>query len=84
MVVLFLQRARNADAAFLSLLDKFHGRLQERRIVLVLCGVQQGLANAMHATGLNAQIGQENIVPETAGPDAGTKEGIRRDWAIVA
>jgi SulP family sulfate permease len=83
VVVLFLQRARNPDAGFLNLLDKFHGRLQEGRVALVLCGVQQGLANAMHATGLDAQIGQENIVLETAGPDAGTKEGIRRGWAIV-
>jgi SulP family sulfate permease len=83
VVILFLQRARNPDAAFLNLLDKFQLRLQERRIVLVLCGVQPDLQKALHATGLDAQIGPENIVAETAGPDAGTEAAIRRGGAVL-
>jgi len=83
VVVLFLQRARNPDAAFLNLLDRFHVRLQERRGALVLCGVQPSLAWALHATRLDAQIGPGNIVVETECPEASTQAAIRRGCAIV-
>src|SRR5439155_13780406 len=50
VLVLSLQRARNPDAAFLGLVDKFHRRLQERRVTLILTGVRWDLARALSAS----------------------------------
>jgi sulfate permease, SulP family len=82
-IVLFLRRARNPDAGFLTLLEKFHWRLHERKIALVLCGVQPGLAGALRATGLDAQIGPENIILGTADSDTGMREGVLRCYAML-
>jgi SulP family sulfate permease len=83
VVVLFLNRARNPDAAFLGLLEKFHHRLQERRITLVLSGVCPDLARALCRTGLDVQIGPDRILPEAACPDTTTQAGIRRGFAVL-
>jgi SulP family sulfate permease len=64
VVVLCLKRARNADAAFLGLLESFQRRLQKRAIALILCGVDEELAGALHATGLSARVSSEQGVQE--------------------
>ena len=78
VVVLFLKRARNPDAAFLGLLGKFQDRLQQRQIALVLGGAGVELVRGLRATGLEDQIGAGQIVPETFGPDTSTRDAIRR------
>jgi sulfate permease, SulP family len=83
VVVLLLKQARNPDAAFLGLLGKFHDRLQARQIVLVLGGVRSELAQALRRTGLDAQLGQEQILLERSGPDVSEQDGLRRGLAIV-
>jgi SulP family sulfate permease len=83
VVVLFVKRARNPDAAFLSLLGKFLRHLQERQIALILCGVRADLARALRSTGLDLQVGLEQILPETAWPDASTEHGVLRGFAIL-
>jgi SulP family sulfate permease len=83
VVVLFLRRARNPDAAFLSLLGKFQRRLQDRSIALILAGVRPDLARALCSTGLDIAVGTEQILPETACPDTSTDDGILRAFAIL-
>ena len=82
-VILCLKRARNPDATFLGLLAKFHLRLQERRIVLVLCGVRPELARPLRATGLETQLGPEHILEELASLDTSIHHGIRRGHAVL-
>jgi SulP family sulfate permease len=64
VLVLVLERARNPDAAFLSLLRAFHGRMQQRGLALFLCGVQPDLKRALASTGLTAAIGGGRICYE--------------------
>jgi SulP family sulfate permease len=65
-VVLCVKRARNPDAAFLGQLGKFHRRLLERHIVLIVQGARPDLARGLRRTGLDVQIGTEKIVPAPA------------------
>jgi SulP family sulfate permease len=65
-VVLCVKRARNPDAAFLGLLERFHCRLQERHIVLIVQGVRPDLAMGLRRTGLDVRIGKEKIVAAPA------------------
>ncbi len=75
-VILILRRARNPDAAFLSLLRNFVGRLQRRDVVLLLGSVQPDLIKALVAPGLDAQLGAEHIFPDRNGHGSGVREAI--------
>ncbi|HZY59227.1 MAG TPA: SulP family inorganic anion transporter [Candidatus Binataceae bacterium] len=83
VVLLFLRRARNPDASFISLLTEFQRRLQARKIDLLLCGVRPDLARALRSTGLEAQIGREHIVPENAQPGVSVSEALRRAYETL-
>jgi SulP family sulfate permease len=64
VLILALDRTRNPDAAFLSLLEAFHQSLQQRKITLLLAGVQLDLKMALTAIGLDARIGMKRIFCE--------------------
>ena len=75
-VILVLHRARNPDAAFLSLLEEFNARLRQRDIALVLAGVQPDLSRALAGTGLDARIGVRQIFRDPS-PSRRIGEGER-------
>jgi SulP family sulfate permease len=83
LVALFLKRARNPDAAFLDLLRQFHRRLQRRKVELVLCGVRPDLSRALRSTGLEAEFGKENLLPETAEPGGSTRDALNRAYTLL-
>jgi SulP family sulfate permease len=83
VVVLFLKRARNPDAVCLNLLADFHRNLQNRNIRLILCGVRADLAKALRNTGLDTQIGEEYMFPETGGTGASTQYALTRAYEIL-
>jgi SulP family sulfate permease len=83
VVVLFVKRARNPDAAFLGLLGAFHKRLRRRKVDLILGGVREDLARALRTTGLDAKIGPDNIVAEAAWPGASGQEAVYRAYDIL-
>jgi sulfate permease, SulP family len=76
VVVLSLERTRNSDAAFLSLLAQFHERLIKRGVALVLCGVRADLAANLRASRVEEQIGAEHVL-------ADSQEGVRIARSIV-
>jgi SulP family sulfate permease len=60
-VMLVLERARNPDAAFLSLLRSLDRNLRRRDVALILCGVGPDLAEALARTRLADTIGAARI-----------------------
>jgi SulP family sulfate permease len=83
VVVLFLHRARNPDAAFLGLLGAFHERLEKRWVTLVLCGVREDLARGLRGTGLDERIRQGQIIPHTSRLETSTREAVERLYEIL-
>jgi SulP family sulfate permease len=83
VVLLFVHRARNPDAAFLGLLGAFHERLERRGVVLVLCGVRPDLARALQGTGLDLRIGRGQIIPQGARLENTTREAIDRVYEVL-
>ncbi|HLN30327.1 MAG TPA: SulP family inorganic anion transporter [Gemmataceae bacterium] len=83
VVVLFLKRARNPDAVCLNLLADFQRRLQARKVTLILCGVRADLAKALHNTRLDAEIGEQYIIPETGGTGMSTQYAVLRAYRIL-
>jgi len=83
VVVLRVKRVRNPDAVCLHLLDTFIKHLQTRGITVLLCGVRQDLAKAMHATGLEAHLGPSNIFPEAASVMSSTLDALRYAYTLI-
>lgn len=84
VVVLFLKRARNPDAVFLSLLDGFHTRLRRRGVELILCGVRPDLERALHQTGLDTQIGSHSVFPGNPVPGVATQQAVTQAYHFLA
>jgi sulfate permease, SulP family len=83
VVVLRVKRVRNPDAVCLHLLDTFIKHLQTRGVTVLLCGVRQDLAKAMHATGLEAHLGPGNIFPEAASVMSSTLDALRYAYTLI-
>jgi SulP family sulfate permease len=82
-VILVLKRARNPDAAFLSLLKSFHRTLQKRGVTLHLCGVDPELGKAFTNTGLDIAIGQLGLVCDRLDRDRGTLDDVRSAFHLL-
>lgn len=61
VVVLRMKRLRAAGSTAMAMLEHFWQLLRERRIYLVVCGIERDLETLMGSTGLLRKIGEENI-----------------------
>lgn len=82
-VVLVVQRARNPDAVFLSLLREFNRTLWQRKVALFLCEVEPELDKALAATGLAAEIGHNRIFRVQASPNAAATDAVRTAYELI-
>jgi len=61
VVVLRMKRLRAAGSTAMAMLEHFYQLLRERRIYLIVCGIERDLEALMKSTGLSRKIGEENI-----------------------
>ncbi len=61
VVVLRMKRVRAAGSTAMAMLEQYYNLLNERRIYLVVCGIEKDLETLMTSTGLRQKIGEENI-----------------------
>jgi SulP family sulfate permease len=83
VVLLVLKRARNPDAAFLTLLRAFLGPLRQRGVALILCGVQPDLDRALASTGLDVQIGAGRLFRDRPGQGSNTREAFDCAYSLL-
>ena len=76
VVILALNQARNPDAAFFKLLQAFQTRLQQRNVVLLLCGVRPDLSKALADAGLEAHIGKRHIFSDGLDQISSTRDAV--------
>jgi SulP family sulfate permease len=83
VIVLRLKRVRNPDAVCLELFERFLARMKERRIHVVLCGVREDFADVMRASGLETQLGKENLFIEHDGAASSTLDAVRFAYDLL-
>jgi SulP family sulfate permease len=83
VIVLRVKRVRNPDAVCLRLLDNFIKHVEERGVVVLLCGVRRDLAKALRTTGLADHLGRERIFPEAASVMSSTLDALRHAYALL-
>jgi SulP family sulfate permease len=82
-IVLRLKRARNPDAVCLQLLEKFIRRMEGRGIVVLLCGIQAEMAQALNSSGIEAHLGTDRVFYETGVIWSATLAAVRYAYGLV-
>lgn len=82
-VILLLERARNPDAAFLTLLRTLDSNLRQREVALLLCGVAPDLSKALMRTGLDDQLGKGRIFAAGTGHEASCRAAILSAYQLL-
>ena len=83
VIVLRLKRVRNPDAVCLELFAFFLVRMKERGIHVILCGVREEFAAVMRASGLESQLGKENLFIEQDGSASSTLDAVRFAYDLL-
>jgi SulP family sulfate permease len=83
VVLLTLKRARNPDAAFLTLLKTFHARLRQRGVTLLLCGISSELLAGLNRTGLVAEIGAEHLLLDPGSPNGSLHDAVQLAYRLL-
>jgi SulP family sulfate permease len=83
VVVLRLKRVRNPDAVCLERFERFVRACQSANIALVLCGVRDDMARALHTSGLEQQLGAGHIFHETIAAGSSTLDAVRHAYDLL-
>jgi SulP family sulfate permease len=83
IVILRLKRVRNPDAVCLTHLETFIKSLEQRGIIVLLCGVRRDLAKALQNTGLKAHLGAQRVFLEAPSVWSSTLEAVRYAYDLV-
>jgi SulP family sulfate permease len=82
VVVLRLKRVRNPDAVCLGLIESFLGRMEARRVPVLLCGVRDDLAKVLRASRLEAKLAGRLFL-EVPGLPSSTLEAVRHAYDLL-
>ncbi len=83
VIVLRLKRVRNPDAVCLELFERFLAMMKERGIHVILCGVRPDFAAVMRTSGLETQLGRENLFIEQDGAASSTLDAVRFAYDLL-
>jgi SulP family sulfate permease len=85
VIILRLKRIRNPDAVCMSVLDRFHERMHNAGITVLLCGVRPDLMRVINSSGLFNRVGPEHVFvfEETGKFWTSTLEAVRVAYQII-
>ncbi len=83
VVLLRVKRVRNPDAVCLHLLDEFLIRMEQRGIVLLLCGVRLDVFEVLTSSGIEARLGSDRILRESQELWTSTFEAVRQGYKLL-
>jgi SulP family sulfate permease len=83
VVVMRLKRTHSIDATVLGVLERFASALRERGRFLLLCGLRPEVSSQLHAFGLGALLGEENLFLARAGIFASTRLALDRARQLI-
>jgi SulP family sulfate permease len=83
VIVLRLKRARNPDMVCLELLQRFLEDMQERQVPVLLCGVREDFAQALHNLRFHHWLPQDCVFLEDAAAGSSTLKAVRRAYELL-
>lgn len=84
VIVLRLKRVRNPDMVCMKLFEQFLHDMNDRGVVVLLCGVRPDFAEAMNNLSFEKLIASDHVLLENKKvPGSSTVEAVRRAYELV-
>src|SRR6185295_2211143 len=83
VVLLRMKYARNVDGVCLDVLEAFLRNMEERQVIVLLCGLRGDLLKVMQNVGWEAWLGPKRIFPEGPALWTSTLQAVDRAYEII-
>ena len=83
VIVLRLKRTRNPDMVCLERLQHFLEDMQERQVPVLLCGVREDFAQALHNLRFHHWLPRDCVFLEDAAAGSSTLKAVRRAYELL-
>jgi len=83
VVVLRCRELRNADAVCVHVFGEFVRELQQRGLLVIVCGIRPEVRSVFESTGLDAVIGHDRLLFERPVVWTGTLEAVRLAYQLL-
>jgi SulP family sulfate permease len=83
VIVLRLKRVRNPDMVCLEQLQRFLKDMEARRVTVLLCGVREDFAQALHNLGFYQWLPPDCVYMEGAAVMSSTLQAVRRAYELL-
>jgi SulP family sulfate permease len=84
VVILRLKRTRNPDMVCLERFQRFLEDMQDRAVPVLLCGVREDFARALHNVRFHHWLPREYVFLEDAALGSSTLKAVRRGYELLA
>jgi SulP family sulfate permease len=83
VLLLRVKRTRNPDMVCLELLQRFLQDMQGRGVPVLLCGVRDDLARALHDLKFYEWLPRDRVFHEDGSPESSTLRAVRRAYELL-
>jgi len=83
VIVLRLKRVNNPDAVCMDVLQRFIEKMHERKVVIMISGIKEAMAQTLKNVGITQLVGQENIFREESEIWASTVTAMKKGYSLL-
>jgi len=83
VVVLRLKRVNNPDAVCMDVLQRFIEKMHERKVVVMISGIKEAMAQTLKNVGISQLVGQENVFREESEIWASTVTAMKKGYSLL-
>jgi len=83
VIVLRLKRVNNPDAVCMDVLQRFVERMHERKVIVMLSGIRESMAQTLKNVGITRLVGDENVFREESEIWASTVTAMKKGYSLL-
>jgi len=83
VIVLRLKRVNNPDAVCMDVLQRFVERMHERKVIVMLSGIRESMAQTLKNVGITRLVADENVFREESEIWASTVTAMKKGYSLL-
>ncbi len=83
VIVLRLKRVNNPDAVCMDVLQRFVEKMHKRKVVVLLSGIRESMAQTLKNVGIIRLVGEENVYREESEIWASTVTAMKKGYSLL-
>jgi len=83
VMVLRLKRVNNPDAVCMDVLLRFVEKMHERKVIVMLSGIRESMAQTLKNVGITRLVGEENVFREESEIWASTVTAMKKGYSLL-